>query len=93
MFVNFAREQSEDTEQDSETDSTSGGSSESIIKDPNFQRSMIGNRFAYMNPEYAAGPADTHTFDSTRPQSGVIHPGTLAFENKAFDSEVFVTRL
>lgn len=90
MFVNFAREQSDDTDHDSDLESSSGGSSsgkDSVVKDPNFHKSLIGGTYAYMNPEYASGSVDT--FES----AGSVGPGALAFDNQAYDNEMFSTKL
>ena len=96
VFVNFAREQSDDGDHDLDEESSSGGSSSgrgSIVKDPNFHKSMLGGTYAYMNPEYSTGPLET--FDPEDRAKGSVAPrsGVLGFENKAYDKETFSTKL
>lgn len=93
--MNFAREQSDDNDHDLDIESSSSSSSErgSVIKDANFHKSMVGGTYAYMNPEYSAGPMDT--FESEDPVKGSVAPpsGVLGFENKAFNPEMLSTKL
>ncbi|XP_076450764.1 uncharacterized protein LOC143286815 isoform X2 [Babylonia areolata] len=93
VFVNFAREQTDDCEHDMDTDSSSGGSTSGSGdgNDGNFQKSMIGGTYAYMNPEYSADPMDS--FDDSQRVSA-IPPSSkvLAFDNQAY-GDALVTKL
>ena len=90
VFVNFAQEQTDDTDHNADMDSSSGGSSggSAVMKDQNLHKSITGGSYAYMNPEYSSGPMDS--FDTVASPPPV---GLMAFDNNAYEKELSVTKL
>ncbi|XP_070186023.1 uncharacterized protein [Littorina saxatilis] len=94
VFVNFAREQTDDGDTDPDFDSSSasgGSSSESVGPKPaNFHKSLVGGTmYAYMNPEYAG-----ETLDTSKPPLATTPPKEVqGYENKAYDTEFLNTKL